>query len=48
VTSADDVSRIVTERLRPGQTVSVQLLRNGTERRTVTVTLTKRPLRPAN
>jgi S1-C subfamily serine protease len=48
VTSADDVSRIVTERLRPGQTVSVQLLRNGTERRTVKVTLTKRPLRPAN
>jgi serine protease Do len=48
VASADDVSRIVTERLRPGQTVPVELLRNGTERRTVQVTLAKRPLRPTN
>jgi S1-C subfamily serine protease len=48
VESADDVSRIVTERLRPGQTVPVVFLRNGTERRTVQVTLAKRPLRPAS
>jgi S1-C subfamily serine protease len=48
VTSADDVSRIVSERLRPGQTVSVVLLRNGTERRTVELTLAKRPLQPSS
>jgi S1-C subfamily serine protease len=42
VTSADDVSRIVSERLRPGQTVSVVLLR------TVELTLAKRPLQPSS
>jgi S1-C subfamily serine protease len=48
VRSADDVSRIVTERLRPGQTVRVMLLRNGTERRSVAVTLAERPARPSS
>ena len=43
IQSADDVSRIVTERLRPGQAVEVVLLRDGTDRRAVRVTLTERP-----
>ncbi len=43
VNSADDVSRIVTERLRPGETVEVVLLRDGTDRRAVRVTLAERP-----
>ncbi len=48
VRSSEDVSRIVTERLRPGETVAVTVLRNGTERRTLQVTLGERPLGPQN
>lgn len=47
IRSSEDVSRAVAEELRPGQTVKVVLLRDGTERRTVDVTLSERPLRPA-
>jgi 2-alkenal reductase len=43
VAAAEDVSRIVTERLRPGQKVVFTIFRDGTERRSVTVTLGKRP-----
>jgi S1-C subfamily serine protease len=46
IQSSEDVSRAVAEALRPGQTVKVVLLRDGTERRTVDVTLSERPLRP--
>ena len=48
VRSSEDVSRIVTERLRSGETVDVTVLRNGTERRTLQVTLGERPLGPQN
>jgi 2-alkenal reductase len=43
VASAEDVSRIVTERLRPGQKAVFSILRDGSERKSVTVTLGKRP-----
>lgn len=46
VGSADDVSRIVTEKLRPGQTVPVVVVRDGGKRSTVQVTVARRPLRP--
>lgn len=47
VERADDVARIVTERLRPGQTVRVQLLRGGKgEARTVELRLGERPADP--
>ena len=46
VRSSEDVSRIVTEQLRAGQAVDVVVLRDGTERRTIRVTLGERPLRP--
>jgi S1-C subfamily serine protease len=48
VRSSEDVSRIVTEGLRAGQTVDMVVLRDGTERRTVRVTLGERPLRPTD
>ena len=47
VRSAEDISRIVTERLLPGQTVEFEILRGGTERQTVDVTLAERPERPS-
>jgi S1-C subfamily serine protease len=43
VRSADDVSRIVTEELLPGQRVPFVVLRGGTKRETVQVTLAERP-----
>jgi S1-C subfamily serine protease len=43
VESADDVSRIVTEELLPGQRVPFVVLRGGTDRETVQVTLGDRP-----
>jgi 2-alkenal reductase len=47
VESADDVVRIVTDRLRPGQLVRVTVLRGGKGRReTVPVRLAERPLDP--
>ena len=45
VRSAADVVRAVTERLHPGQTVTVTIIRRG-ERRSVPVTLVKRPRNP--
>jgi S1-C subfamily serine protease len=47
VRSAEDVSRLVTERLLPGQRVSVVFLRDG-RRSSVDVTLAKRPIVPGN
>jgi S1-C subfamily serine protease len=47
VERAADIARIVTERLRPGQTVSVTVVRRGTgKRETVRLRLTERPLDP--
>ena len=47
VERAADIARIVTERLRPGQTVSVTVVRRGTgKRETVRVRLIERPLDP--
>ena len=47
VERAADIARIVTERLRPGQTVPVTVVRNGTgKRETVRVRLIDRPLNP--
>src|SRR5262245_6946649 len=46
IRSASDVVRAVTEELRPGQTVSVAIFRNG-KRKTVRVTLVNRPNDPA-
>ena len=43
VRSAEDVSRLVTGVLRPGQTVAFTVLRGGTRRTTVDVTLGDRP-----
>ncbi|HET7367156.1 MAG TPA: trypsin-like peptidase domain-containing protein [Gaiella sp.] len=43
VTSTEDVSRIVSTELRPGQTVPFTVLRGGTRRATVDVTLGERP-----
>ncbi|HEU0336721.1 MAG TPA: trypsin-like peptidase domain-containing protein [Gaiellaceae bacterium] len=43
VESADDVSRIVTEELLPGQRVPFVVLRGGKKRETVEVTLVERP-----
>jgi 2-alkenal reductase len=48
VRSSEDVSRIVTDRFLPGQTIQVVVLRNGTERRAVRVTLGERPLTPTD
>ena len=48
VRSSEDVSRIVTERFLPGQSVQVVVLRDGTERRSVRVTLGERPLAPTD
>jgi 2-alkenal reductase len=45
VETAEDVSRIVTERLLPGQKVPFEVLRGGTKRETVTVKLAERPPR---
>jgi len=45
VESAEDVSRIVTERLLPGQVVPFEVLRGGTKRETVKVKLAERPAR---
>jgi S1-C subfamily serine protease len=48
VERATDIARIVTERLRPGQTVGVTVIRGGTgKRETVRVRLVERPLEPA-
>jgi S1-C subfamily serine protease len=46
VTSTDDVSRIVSTQLLPGQTVTFTVLRGGTRRTTVDVTLGERPAGP--
>ena len=43
VTSTEDVSRIVSTELMPGQTVPFTVLRGGTRRTTVDVTLAERP-----
>ena len=48
VRSSGDVSRIVTERLQPGTSVQVVVLRDGTVRRSVRVTLGERPLAPTD
>ncbi len=48
VRTSEDVSRIVTERFEAGQSVQVVVLRNGTERRSVRVTLGERPLTPTD
>jgi S1-C subfamily serine protease len=45
VQTAEDVSRIVTERLLPGQVVTFDVLRGGTERARVRVKLAERPAR---
>ena len=47
IRSASDVVRAVTEELRPGQTVTVTILRNG-KRKAVRVTLSDRPSDPAS
>jgi S1-C subfamily serine protease len=48
VERAADIARIVTERLKPGQTVSVTVIRGGTgKRETVRLRLIERPLNPA-
>jgi 2-alkenal reductase len=48
VEGASDIARIVTERLRPGQTVSITVVRGGTgDRETVRLRLVERPLNPA-
>ena len=48
VDRAADIARIVTERLRPGQTVSVTVVRRGTgKRENVRLRLSERPLDPA-
>jgi 2-alkenal reductase len=47
VERAADIARIVTERLRPGQTVSATVIRRGTaERQTVRLRLIERPVNP--
>jgi S1-C subfamily serine protease len=47
VERADDVARIVTDSLEPGQVVDVTVLRGGKgERRTVEVRLVERPVDP--
>ena len=47
VVRADDIARIVTERLRPGQLVPVTVIRGGTgKRETVRVRLVERPANP--
>ena len=47
VVRADDIARIVTERLRPGQLVSVTVVRGGTgARETLRVRLVERPANP--
>ena len=47
VERAADIARIVTDRLRPGQTVAVTVLRRGKgQRETVRIRLTERPLNP--
>ena len=47
VVRADDIARIVTERLRPGQLVAVTVVRGGTgKRETVRVRLVERPENP--
>ncbi|MDH4344791.1 MAG: trypsin-like peptidase domain-containing protein, partial [Thermoleophilia bacterium] len=48
VRSSEDVSRIVTDDLRPGQTVPFAVLRDGDRKVTVRVTLAERPLRPSS
>ncbi len=48
VERAADIARIVTERLRPGQTVGVTVIRRGTgKRETVRLRLVERPLKPS-
>ena len=48
VERAADIARIVTDTLRPGQTVAVTVVRRGTgKRETVRLRLTERPLNPA-
>ena len=48
VRSSEDVSRIVTERFLPGQSTQVVVLRDGTERKSLRVTLGERPLTPTD
>jgi S1-C subfamily serine protease len=49
VERAADIARIVTERLRPGQTVAVTVVRGGSgERETVRLRLVERPLSPSS
>jgi 2-alkenal reductase len=49
VERAADIARIVTERLRPGETVSVTVIRGGSgARETVRLRLVERPLRPSS
>jgi 2-alkenal reductase len=48
VERATDIARIVTERLSPGQTIDVTVIRGGTgKRETVRVELVERPLQPS-
>jgi S1-C subfamily serine protease len=46
VRSGDDLARIVSSRLAPGQTVTFSILR-GSKRLEVPVTLAERPIEPA-
>jgi S1-C subfamily serine protease len=48
VRSADDVSRIVTDELMPGETVPFEVLRDGDTPVTVQVALGERPLQPSS
>jgi 2-alkenal reductase len=49
VEQAADIARIVTERLRPGQTVAVTVIRGGSgQRETVRLRLVERPLSPSS
>ena len=48
VERAADIGRIVTERLRPGQTIGITVIRRGTgKRETVRLRLVERPLNPS-
>jgi 2-alkenal reductase len=48
VNSADDVSRIVTDELLPGQKVAFKVIRGGDKPVTLQVTLGRRPLQPSS
>ena len=47
VSSAEDLIRIVSDRLLPGQTAAFTVLRNGTKRLSIPVTLGERSATPS-